>query len=280
MSDRPFWAEQEVPRRPIRVPGGIQIHSARGARVAQTWWSGRFVAVLESLGVGGRLSRGRSYARAGQILSLEVEAGAAVALVQGTRPQPYRVRIGFPAWGKAEWARVEQALADDAWYAASLLAGRMPPEIEQLVAGLGLPLFPATARDLSMDCSCPDQVVPCKHLAAVFYLLAERFDADPFEVFALRGRDRETLLAALRARRGAVAAAEQAGSEQDAPPLADCLDSFYAAGPQLADLHRLAPPRADPAALLDQLPELPAKVRGRTVTDLLRPAYQALDARE
>jgi uncharacterized Zn finger protein len=267
MSDQPFWAQEDHPKRPLRVENGVQIHSTRGT-VARTWWSKRFLAVLEQLGVGGRLARGRSYARSGQIVSCEIDAGAVVALVQGTRPTPYKVRIGIPAWGKQDWSRAEQALADDAWYAATLLVGGMPSEIEELFDGLGLALFPASQRDLSMDCTCPDGTVPCKHLAAVFYLLAERFDADPFEILALRGRDRDTLLAELRERRAAVV-----------PPaglaLAEQLDRFFAVG-------SLEPPPAGPPtpsdALLDQLPEFPVAVRGRRLADVLRPAYRALAA--
>lgn len=272
MSDQPFWAQEDLPRKPLRVDGGIQIHSARGS-VARTWWSARFITVLESLGVGGRMARGRNYARSGQIVSCEVDAGAVVALVQGTRPTPYKVRIGVPAWGKQDWSRAEQALADDAWYAATLLAGGMPPEIEELFAGLGLALFPASQRDLSMDCTCPDVTVPCKHVAAAFYLLAERFDADPFEVLALRGRDRETLLANLRRRRGSTTAPEPV-AEEAARPLGELLDTFYAAGE--VDLTRFAPAEPQPGALLDQIPELPVEVRRHKVRDLLRPAYQQL----
>ncbi|MCE3554755.1 hypothetical protein LWC33_25290 [Pseudonocardia sp. RS11V-5] len=272
MSDQPFWAQEDHPKRPLRVENGIQIHSTRGT-VARTWWSKRFLVVLEALGVGGRLHRGRSYARSGQIVSCVVDAGSVVALVQGTRPTPYKVRIGIPAWGKQDWSRAEQALADDAWYAATLLAGGMPTEIEDLFAGLGLALFPTSQRDLSMDCTCPDPTVPCKHLAAVFYLLAERFDADPFEVLALRGRDRETLLANLRRRRGSTAAPE-AAVEDDSRPLGELLDDFYAAG--ALDLTRFAPAEPEPGALLEQVPELPIEVRRHKVRDLLRPAYDQL----
>jgi len=272
MSDQPFWAQEDHPKRPLRVENGVQIHSTRGT-VARTWWSKRFLAVLEDLGVGGRLARGRTYARSGQIVSCELDAGSVVALVQGTRPTPYKVRIGIPAWGKEEWGKAEQALADDAWYAAALLAGGMPTEIEGLFARVGLALFPAARRDLTMDCTCPDATVPCKHLAAVFYLLAERFDADPFEVLALRGRDREALLANLRRRRGSAAAPEP---EADLPvtPLGELLDSFYE-GPA-ADLSRFAPATPAPGALLDQVPELPIAVRRRTVRELLRSAYAEL----
>lgn len=266
----PWWLDA-APARLIRVEGGIQINSTRGA-VARTWWSKRFLAVLEQIGVGGRMSRGRTYARQGQIVSLDVAAGGAVAQVQGTRPRPYTVRVGVPAFGKAEWGEVADALVADASYAAALLAGEMPREIEDVFAAAGLPLFPATARDLALDCSCPDHTVPCKHLAAVCYVLAERFDADPFEILALRGRDRETLLDELRARR---AAAGAAGGEAGAPPLADLLATFWTARP-------LPRPEAGPAtapdALLDQVPAFPIAVRGTPVTELLRPAYRALGA--
>src|SRR6202171_5289451 len=91
--------------------------------------------------------------------------------------------------------QVERSLAENAWYTAKLLSGEMPDDIEDVFALLGLSLFPATARELSLDCSCPDHAVPCKHLAATFYLLAESFDDDPFAILAWRGREREDLLA-------------------------------------------------------------------------------------
>lgn len=255
----PFWADPGATR-PRPVEGGIRIHSTRGS-VANTWWSGRFLEVLESGCVGGRLARGRAYARRGQIVSLQVGPGSATALVQGSAAKPYRVRIGVRAFDKAEWARATTALAADAFHAASLLAGEMPREIEDLFAGIGLALFPADRRDLTMDCTCPDAEVPCKHLAAAFYLLAERFDADPLAVLALRGRDRETLLDDLRARRA------RAG------PAAD-LDGWFDAGS--LDLAGLAGPPTPADALLDQLPEFPIAVRGRRLAEVLRPLYREL----
>lgn len=264
----PWWADA-APSRPIKVEGGIQINSVRG-QVARTWWSRRFLTVLESIGVGGRMARGRTYARAGQILSLDVAAGGAVAQVQGSRPKPYAVRIGVPAFGKAEWGAVADALVADASYTAALLAGQMPREVEEVFTAVGLSLFPATARDLVLDCSCPDHQVPCKHLAAVFYVLAERFDADPFEIMTLRGRDRETLLEELRTRR---AAASPSGPSTSVPPLAQLLDAFYTGGPVEP---AVSGPPTPADALLDQLPEFPIAVRGESLRELLRPAYRAL----
>jgi uncharacterized Zn finger protein len=262
----PWWADAAATR-PIRVTGGIQINSTRGA-VARAWWSKRFLSVLEQIGVGGRMARGRAYARQGQIVSIDIDAGGAVAKVQGSRPRPYAVRVGVPAFGKAEWAEVAEAMVADASLTAALLAGEMPHEIEDVFSRVGLSLFPASARDLALDCTCPDQAVPCKHLAAVCYVLAERFDADPFAILALRGRDRETLLADLRARR-ACAGPEPAHGV----PLTEALSTFYTAGP-------LPPPTAGPDtpldALLDQVPPFPVEIRGISVTELLRPVYRAL----
>jgi uncharacterized Zn finger protein len=264
--EEPFWRAAPKPR---RVAGGIQIHAARGP-VARTPWSARFLAVLEAGGVGGRLASGRTYARRGQTVSLQVDAGAATARVQGSAARPYRVRIGVATLDKAQWAAVLDALAADASLTAALLAGELPREVEDTFAGQGVALLPSGLAgrgtgDLTMDCTCPDVTVPCKHLAAVFYLLAERFDADPFALLALRGRDRDTVLDALRARRTRAA---------DAPPLPVDPRVFYA-GPGRPDLP--AGPITPTDALLDQVPPLPLAVRGSDVVELLRPLYRALD---
>ena len=146
------WFPTE-PTRPLAVSGGLKARSTRGA-IGQTWWSGRFIAVLEAIIVGGRLERGRNYARRGQVISMDVTPGMVSALVQGSRVQPYRVRIGLDAFGVPEWDAAERALAASAWYSAKLLAGEMPEDIDEVFAELGLALFPASAAELSMYCSC------------------------------------------------------------------------------------------------------------------------------
>lgn len=198
--------------RPLRVDGGLRARSTRGA-IGQSWWSRRFVDVLESFALGTRLTRGRSYARAGQVLDLVVAPGAVTAQVQGSRPRPYRVRIGLRPFDAEVWRRVEGTLAGQALYSARLLAGDLPPELEQVFAAAGAPLFPAGIDELTMSCSCPDAAVPCKHLAATCYLLAEEFDSDPFQILHWRGRERRALLDQLRlARVAAMNAGEGTGS--------------------------------------------------------------------
>jgi len=187
---------------PRRVPGGLRARSTRGA-IGRSWWSRRFLDVLESFALGSRLARGRSYARAGQVLSLEVTPGEVTAVVQGSRPEPYQVSIRLEPFEERVWARVESLLAAQALFSARLLAGDVPPELERLFAEAGAPLFPGGVDELEQRCDCPDAAVPCKHIAAAFYLLAEAFDADPFRLLHWRGRARAALLARLRTLRAA-----------------------------------------------------------------------------
>jgi uncharacterized Zn finger protein len=262
MNDRFFPASK-----PRAVQGGIKARSTRGA-IAQTWWSGRFIAVLEDMGLGGRLQRGRRYARTGQVIDLVVAAGLVSAQVQGSRVKPYRVRISIAAYDKAQWARLERALAEKAWYAAQLLSGEMPDDLEKVFAEAGLPLFPAAGKDLSMDCSCPDWGVPCKHVAAVCYLLAESFDEDPFRILAWRGRERDDLLANLRALRSSTP--KSGPSQPKYAALGDRLDTFFAPGAPIPPYH---PAELPPDAVLRQLPPVAVEVRGVPLMELLRPAY-------
>jgi uncharacterized Zn finger protein len=284
--------EDWPPARPIRVDGGIRAKSKRGA-IGEQWWSRRFISVLESYGMSGRLARGRSYARAGQVLDFELSQGKVTAQVQGSRVRPYQVRIGVLPLTTAQWRRVMRQLASQALFRAKLLAGEMPHEIEEVFSECGTPLFPRSAADLDMHCSCPDWGVPCKHLAAVCYVLAEEFDRDPFAMLAWRGKGRDELLTALRQIQGARgvspagAAAASAGTSQaaldvPAPPLAECLDGFWSPGLSPARLRALAaaPSSAAPDLLLRMFPPPAVQVRGKDLADVLAPAYQQLAAED
>ena len=131
------------------------------------------------------------------MLSIVIEKGRISAKVQGSRPKPYDIAIEVTTLSDAEWAKVIDALGRQALFAAKLLAGEMPQDIEPLFTEVGLTLFPAKLRDLKTGCSCPDSSNPCKHIAAAYYLLGEEFDRDPFLIFVLRGMSREALLSRL-----------------------------------------------------------------------------------
>ena len=288
------WWEYESTG-PVPVEGGIKARSQRGA-IGEQWWSRRFIGVLESYGMSGRLQRGRSYARRGQVIEFSLASGQVNARVQGSRPQPYRVSISVRPLTGAQWRAVESRLASQALFRARLLAGDMPPEIEQVFADCGTPLFPGSAGDLRMDCNCPDWGVPCKHLAAVCYVLAEAFDADPFAMLAWRGKGREELLAELRGTTAPGAGPPAAGTRPAAPagspahdllddvtgaPLAESLADYWSPSMSQARLRVLPASPATPPDLLLRIADPPAlRIRGTGLRELLAPAYARLAAAE
>jgi len=278
-----YWEYYE--RRPTKkVTGGIKTKKDHGA-IGETWWSKRWIHVLESFDMGTRLSRGRSYARQGQVLSIDVEPGIVKAKVQGSMPKPYNVKIRLQQLSAAEWEKVIEAMASQAIFAAMLLAGEMPKNIEEAFSAADLSLFPISLHDLDTDCSCPDYANPCKHIAAVYYLLAERFDEDPFLIFKLRGRTKEEIIAALREKRvaslpeDAVASAAQTGPIEAEPQLVleEFLDTFWQAGEELDSFAvKLAPPEID-KAVLKRLGDAPFTVGKTNVATLLGKAYEGVD---
>jgi uncharacterized Zn finger protein len=259
--------------KPIEVDGGIAVRAKRG-QIGSQWWSRKFVDVLEGICDGGRLARGRAYARKGQVIDFQLRPGKVSGRVQGSRPEPYAVTIEISAFDETQWTSVTSALGAQALYRAALLAGEMPHDIVDLFAAHELPLFP---DQLDIRCNCPDWGVPCKHGSAVLYVLAEAFDDDPFLVLAWRGRSRDELLDALRGTPEPRPESDPLAVDEE--PLDARLTDFYAPAISLSRL-RERPSRitTPPELLLRALDPPPVKVRHIPLVDLLRPAYRSLGA--
>jgi len=183
---------------------------ARKDEFGGTWWAKRWTSALELLGWSSRLQRGRAYARQGNVLEVKVRPGRIDARVQGSRTRPYRVTVNIDPLSDSDWDEAASAMAEHASFAARLLAGEMPQNIEDAFDRCDTQLFPGSEQDIDMSCTCPDWANPCKHIAAVFYALGAEFDRDPFLLFLLRGMPKERLLAALREKRAQSAASAEA----------------------------------------------------------------------
>ena len=263
------------PRYPASVPlpaeGGLATSRQRGAMV-ETWWSRRFVEVLESYGLGTRMQRGRRYARTGQVLSLDVHTGTVAAQVQGSRRTPYAVTVSLPEPTPTQWNAIDDAMRAKVGFVARLLAGEVPADLEDVFDATGVALFPRTWKELRAHCRCPDWENPCKHIAAVLYVFADQLDTDPWLLLAWRGRTREQILGPLR---GAV------GSEAAAEEVAPWWPFTGARMPQPGDLPL---PAADvqpadpdhPDAVLDGLEVLNVNVAGVAFREAVRLAYDRL----
>jgi len=226
------------PTAPKKVDSGIKTQSKRGA-FAKQWWGKEWISKLERFNDSARLARGRSYARKGQVTGLDVTSKGVAAKVQGSRVRPYNVSIRLKPYSKEEWQRFVGVLGDNPVLVARMLGGEMPEQIDTLCLKAGLSLFPKSFRDMETSCSCPDYANPCKHLAAVYYLLAEAFDRDPFLLFTLRGIEKDALFKALGGNSVNATAIQTGKKKKTVEPLPDDSDLFWSApdGAMLPALH-------------------------------------------
>jgi uncharacterized Zn finger protein len=234
--------------RRVRPPGREDAeitHAQRDERLRHegNWWADRWLGVLHRFGWKNRLANGRMYAADGRVTNFSVETGKIKARVQGTRTQPYDVTIGLKPLLDTDWDLVVDIMSCQALFTAQLLAGDMPLDVEEAFDCAYAPLFPVRKEDIQAHCSCPDWAIPCKHIAAVYFTMADAFDKDPFLIFQLRGRDRDALIKMLRQQRAAEAAAGPMQIEMiDAGSLEPF--RFWQAGEELEGVHvTIAPPQ-------------------------------------
>ena len=211
--------------------------SDRGRRFGHTWWGRAWLEALEGIAGGstGRLSRGRTYARQGRAEDLTISPGKVVGLVQGTEPEPYDVYLQVREFRDDEWDTVFDAIAGKAAHAAALLDGELDPGVVEDAAAVEVDLLPR-ARDLRTACSCPDYVEPCKHAAAVCYLIADALDADPFVLLLLRGLRRDQVLEGVRARRAGPSGDDAGAAEEPERDDRAGVDAVEAWGRTLGEL--------------------------------------------
>jgi uncharacterized Zn finger protein len=235
-----------------------------------TWWGRAWIDALEHRARidPGRLSRGRSYARSGAILTLDVAPGVVSASVQGGRAVPYETRVTLRAFRDDEWERLLDVVSARIAHAAALLDGELPAELVADVAAAGLSLLPEPGT-LSFRCTCPDWGDPCKHAAAVCFLVADLLDNDPFELLLLRGRTRDEVLSALRARRSGGSAPVEAVREDDD---VEAREAFARAPAPLPDLPMPPSRPGRPVPLVGEPPG--TTVRGADLQALAADAAQ------
>lgn len=269
---------------PKKVEGGIKAKSRSGA-IGETWWSQKWVKTLESFGWENRLQRGKSYARKGQVIDFRLQQGRVYAEVQGSRPRPYDVLIKILPFTDKEWDDIIARLAGKAVFAARLLSGEMPEDIEEVFRESGKSLFPKSSRDLTTDCSCPDHANPCKHIAAVYYILAEEFDRDPFMIFKFRGMPKEELLDRLKKKRaggtggGAEASNTMAKGEKEAKKYSlydEVLAPDFWTGPEAAPMSfRMIPPEVR-GSLAKRLGKPPFWDSGQDFVEAMKKYYDEI----
>jgi uncharacterized Zn finger protein len=157
-----------------------------GTKIAKTWWGKAWNNNLERYSdYANRIGRGRSYVRHGAILDLQITAGKISALVQGSQTKPYQITITIKPLAKVTWEKIIRACEGKLDSLPELMEGKFPKALADIFTAPNQGLFPSP-KEITMECSCPDWAVMCKHVAAVLYGVGARLDNSPALFFVLR----------------------------------------------------------------------------------------------
>ena len=177
--------EEELRRKGRKHTQGRSSHGKFG----RTWWGKLWLNSFIGIDFENRIPRGRQYANPSRVPSLEIKGTKVLAPVQGRRRHPYRVKVAMSPLTQTERTQILEAVSSNPFILGELLNGQLPQAIYELANEHDIDLLPADWNSLNGTCSCPDWAVPCKHLAAVIYLLANEIDKNPFLIFQLHGMD-------------------------------------------------------------------------------------------
>ena len=155
-----------------------------------TWWGKKWIEILSKFEHDQRMSRGRAYARADMVKKFNIAKCLISANVKGSSGN-YKVKINFKKFNDKEWGKIIRKMTTKPILLSKLLNNEMPEDIEKSVGHSFIP------KSFNAECSCPDYANPCKHIAAVFYTLADEIDYEPMILFKLKGIDKEELFSKL-----------------------------------------------------------------------------------
>lgn len=230
--------------KPRKVTGGVRLSPT----MPPFAWAGqRWMAAIDVAAPKASMDQGLEYARIGQTRRIDVHPGKVVGSVQGRSVRAYDTTIQVQPFTSEQQEQLVRVLCDQAAYAAKLLAGELPANIEEPLAPAGLVLFPRQASEFKVQCTCREHDAKpwCHHAVCVALLTAERFLGDAFLMFTLRGLAKDDLMERLRQRRALlglslgtalVYAPPVAGvSDRQATPLEESLADYWESSEHVLD---------------------------------------------
>ncbi len=269
-----------------RVRGGVRL-LAKQWPMSLSWAGAGWLGAVSSRFGEGVLAEGFQYARLGQVRALEFAPGRVTTSVQGRAVRPYRVVLQVRTFDDQQWVALVDALTERAIHGARLLAGEFDESFDEPFAALGLSLFPSGEGDVVAVCGAPNERPWCKHVACTALVVAEAIERDPLLLVMLRGLPGEELVERVRDRRSVKAAAATGKGQfgvntggpvepSDAPPLEDCIESFWQTGPELEDIQTPLRPAEVSHALLRRLGPSPFEEGKFPLVGLLATCYDAI----
>ncbi|NHJ48225.1 MAG: hypothetical protein FK733_10605 [Asgard group archaeon] len=182
--------------KPRKVKDGLKASNRKEER---KWWVKKWINDIETLESGNRFKQGRYFAKQGQVVYIKIQKGFAVAKVQDSKLKPYSVRIEVDTIPDNIWIKIIDEIGTKAYFSAKLLSNDLHEEINDVFKKYNVSLFPEVrGGDLRAACNCTDWANPCKHTAAVLYILGEQFEEEPLLYFKMRGKTKEEILTIIR----------------------------------------------------------------------------------
>ncbi|MFT5161451.1 MAG: putative Zn finger protein [Alteromonadaceae bacterium] len=235
-------------------------------KTSKTWWGQKFITALTEFTEEGRLTRGRAYRTDNRVKQWDISGSKITAKIRGNKnpyfgvyKEPtYTTTLALIPISTKQWNKLLLAIGENAGAICKLMNNEMPDDIEQPFDTVGLHLLPLSNKDFTVNCSCPDYAVPCKHIAGVFYRLAEQLDHDPLLLFQLRGLSHQQLHQQL-AKSALGEALLLSLSASDTMP--EPLESYYTRPKELT----IKPPMDVKSFWLGETPLLPLKLPQRAI---------------
>ena len=131
-----------------------------------------------------RMPRGRTYARNGSIIDLQIEPGQITALVSGS--SLYKIKISIDPLNKKKWKAIRSDCSQQVSSLLDLMRGKLPDDVLGRLTDPKEGMFPSP-KELKLQCSCPDYATMCKHIAATLYGVGHLLDSEPELFFKMRG---------------------------------------------------------------------------------------------
>lgn len=238
---------------------------ADARRARKSWCAELFLVAFEEVSLSSVREESLQLLRRRRVMDVTISAGSISAKIHHADSKPVRVELKLSVLSSSEWESIYRALAKQALFLAKMLAGEMPQEIEDVFRSADAVLLPdaAAAYELITEQHRSEQLSP--ELGALVLHLYDRFDRDPFSVFAFRGSGREeTLYEVKLERRRSLPGSESTPTMnygemgyEPAPPLGETLAHFWNLGSAARDLRYSIKADELPAAILKRLDPIP-----------------------
>lgn len=164
------------------------------ANYGKTWWGKKWLETFTGIDYDNRLPRGRTYANTGRAYDIKIQKNIITAKVQGSRSRPYTVEVILKSFNQIEKESIHNIIVSSPSILAALINKKLPSLLLKKLNEHEIHLFPSNWKEVEADCSCPDWAMPCKHIAAVIYLIGAEIDKNPFMVFRIHDCDLLSLI--------------------------------------------------------------------------------------